>query len=166
MQRKTATNILWYWVCLCLQHCKHLYSWGRIAQTWHSIKNSNDLTMKQMVDLSGKLITEQSDDIYGVKTINWEHSSWKYLSLVGDEQLISLWSAYSHILYCALERWTRTHNQTLHGKTDWRGSKVHNNTELWTELMVSQWNSSWISSKDSLHCSSVKKSNSCCQDWV
>ena len=28
------------------------------------------------------------------------------------------------------------------GKTDWRGSKVHQNTELWTELMVSQWNSS------------------------
>ena len=37
-----------------------------------------------------KLICEQSDEIYGVKTINWESSSWKYLSLVGDEQVISL----------------------------------------------------------------------------
>ena len=46
--------------------------------------------MKQMFDMSEKLITEQSDEIYGVKRINWEDSSWKYLSLVGDEQVISL----------------------------------------------------------------------------
>ena len=46
--------------------------------------------MKQMFDISEKLISEQSDEIYGVKTINWEDSSWKYLSLSGDEQVISL----------------------------------------------------------------------------
>ena len=56
----------------------------------HSIKNSNDLTMKQMFDMSEKLVSEQSDEIYGVKAINWETSSWKYLSLIGDEQVISL----------------------------------------------------------------------------
>ena len=27
---------------------------------------------------------------FEVKTINWEDSSWKYLSLIGDEQVISL----------------------------------------------------------------------------
>ena len=54
------------------------------------LKNSKDLTMKQMFDTSGKLISEQSDEIYGVKTINWESFSWKYLSLIGDEQVISL----------------------------------------------------------------------------
>ena len=31
---------------------------------------------------SEKLFSEQSDEIYGVNTINWEDSSWKYLSLV------------------------------------------------------------------------------------
>ena len=46
--------------------------------------------MKQMFDISEKLITEQADEIYGVKTINWEDSSWKYLSLVGGEKVISL----------------------------------------------------------------------------
>ena len=56
----------------------------------HSIKNTEDLTMTQMFDLSEKLVSEQSDKIYGVKTINWEDSSWKYLSLTGDEQVISL----------------------------------------------------------------------------
>ena len=56
---------------------------------WHSIKNTRDLTVKQMFDTSAKLVSEQ-DEIYGVKTIDWENSSWKYLSLIADEQVISL----------------------------------------------------------------------------
>ena len=40
----------------------------------HSIKNTEDLTMKQMFDISEKLIIEQSDEIYGISKINWEHS--------------------------------------------------------------------------------------------
>ena len=40
------------------------------SDNWHSIKNTEDLTMKQMFDISEKLISEQSDEIYGVKTIN------------------------------------------------------------------------------------------------
>ena len=37
----------------------------------HFIKHTRkDLTMKQMFDISEKLISEQSDDIYGVNTIN------------------------------------------------------------------------------------------------
>ena len=35
----------------------------------HSIKNTKDLTMKQMFDISAKLVSEQ-DEIYGVKTID------------------------------------------------------------------------------------------------
>ena len=61
----------------------------------HSIKNTEDLTMKQMFDISEKLITEQSDEIYGMSTNNWEHSSWKYLSFVGDEEVVSLSRAKS-----------------------------------------------------------------------
>ena len=56
----------------------------------HSIENTEDLTMKQMFDISEKLISEQSDEIYGVNTINWEDSSWKHLSLVGGGKVISL----------------------------------------------------------------------------
>ena len=56
----------------------------------HSIKNTEDLTMKQMFDISEKLISEQSDEIYGVNAINWEDSSWKYLSLVGEDEAICL----------------------------------------------------------------------------
>ena len=36
-----------------------------------------------------KLVSEQ-DEIYGVKTIDWENSSWKYLSLIGEERIINL----------------------------------------------------------------------------
>ena len=35
------------------------------------------------------MVSEQ-DEIYGVKTIDWENYSWKYLSLIGDEQVISI----------------------------------------------------------------------------
>ena len=59
------------------------------SDNWHSIKNTEDLTMKQMFDVSEKLVSKQSDEIYGVNTINWEDPWWMYLSLV-DEQVISL----------------------------------------------------------------------------
>ena len=57
----------------------------------HSIKHTGkDLTMKQNFDISEKLLIEQSDEIYGVKTINWCDSAWKHLSLVSDEEVVSL----------------------------------------------------------------------------
>ena len=46
--------------------------------------------MKQISDISEKLIAEQSDEMYGVNTINWEDSLWKQLSLIGDEEVICL----------------------------------------------------------------------------
>ena len=57
----------------------------------HSIKTTGkDLTMKQMFDLSEKLIAEQSDEIYGVNTINWCDFLRKHLTLIGDEEVVSL----------------------------------------------------------------------------
>ena len=79
------------WECYCLPHWKHLYSWRRITQKFlHSIKNTgkhlnNETDVRQIWKVG-----EQSDDIYGVNTIDWKDSSWKYLSLVGDEEVISL----------------------------------------------------------------------------
>ena len=51
--------------------------------------NTKDLTLKQMFDTSAQLAREQ-DEIYEVETIRWENYSWKYLSLIGDERVISL----------------------------------------------------------------------------
>ena len=36
------------------------------------------------------MIVGQSDVIFGVTPTNWEDSSWKHLSLVSDEEVISL----------------------------------------------------------------------------
>ena len=55
----------------------------------NSIANTTDLTLKQMFDISAKLVSEQ-DEISGLETIGWENHSWKYLSLIGDERIIKL----------------------------------------------------------------------------
>ena len=54
-----------------------------------SIVNTTDLTLKQMFDISTKLVSEH-DEISGLETICWENHSWKHLSLIGDEKIINL----------------------------------------------------------------------------
>ena len=77
----------------------------------------HEYTMKQMFDIFAKLVSEQ-DEIYGLKTIDWEDSSWKYLSLIGDEQVIRLLHAkvyvFSDCIWC-LGKIHENPNQTLHG---------------------------------------------------
>ena len=107
-----------------------------------SIKNTEDLTMKLMFDISEKLVTEQSDEIYGMSTINWERSSWKYLSLVGDEEVISLLRTkvyvFSDSVLCLGKVNENPKVKHCMGRQiEVSCSKVHQITELWTELMVS-----------------------------
>ena len=57
----------------------------------HSNKNTGKyLTLKHMFDIPEKLIVEESDEIFGVSQIIWEDSPWRKLSLVNDEEVISL----------------------------------------------------------------------------
>ena len=134
----------------------------------HSIKNTEDLTKKQMFDISEKLISEQSDEIFGVKTINWEDSSGKYWSLIGDEQVISLQRTKVYVFSVSVLCLGKM-NENLQSNNGMERQidvvqRVHQNTELWTKLMVSQWNSTGIFSQDSPHCSLSVKSKSYCQD--
>ena len=62
----------------------------------NSIVNTADLTLKQMFDISAKLVAEQ-DEISGLETIGWEKHSWKYLSLIGDERIINLQRAQVYV---------------------------------------------------------------------
>ena len=55
----------------------------------NSILNTTDLTLKDMFDISTKLVSEQ-DEISNLETFGWEKHSWKYLSLTGDERIINL----------------------------------------------------------------------------
>ena len=60
------------------------------------IKNSADLTLKNMFGITEKLVKEQ-EEIVGVEKINWERNSWKQLSLIGDETVINLQRAKVYV---------------------------------------------------------------------
>ena len=62
----------------------------------NSIVNTADLTLKQMFDISAKLVTEQ-DEISGLETIGRENHPWKYLSLIDDERIINLQRAKVYV---------------------------------------------------------------------
>ena len=53
------------------------------------IKNYEDLTLKQMFDVTAQLVTDQ-EEIKGLDKIQWEKYSWTRLSLIGDETVINL----------------------------------------------------------------------------
>ena len=61
-----------------------------------SIVNTTDLTLKQMFNISTRLVSEQ-DEISGLETIGWENHLWKYLSLIGDERIINLQRAKVYV---------------------------------------------------------------------
>ena len=140
------------------------------SEKLHSIKNTGeDLTMKLMFDISEKLITEQSDEIYGVNTINWGDSVWKHLSLIGGEEVVSLSRAKFYVFSDSVLCFGKMSENPL-SNIVWQDNltwfKVHHNPKLWTQLMVSRCNSSGIFSLHSPHCSSATKSKSSCQKWA
>ena len=91
----------------------------------HSIKNTREnLTLKQMFDISEKFILEQSDGIFRVSQISWENSPWKQLSLVNDEEVISLSHAkvyvFSDSVLCLGKmNQNPTSNSAYEGKLTW-----------------------------------------------
>ena len=118
-----------------------------------------------MFDISEKLIVEQSDEIDGVNPTNWE-DLWKILSLVSDEKVINLSNAkvLRSFRFCVMS-WndeSEPNIKILFGNNNWVGSKIHHNTEFWTQLTENRWNSSGRFSQDSPHCSSATKSKSSC----
>ena len=62
----------------------------------NSIMNTSDLTLKNIFDISAKLVSEQ-DEINNVDKFHWEKYSWKHLSLIGDETIINLQRAKVYV---------------------------------------------------------------------
>ena len=62
----------------------------------NSIMNSRDLTLKNMFDITSKLVSEQ-DEINNLDNTQWGKSSWQHLSLIGDEAVISLQRAKVYV---------------------------------------------------------------------
>ena len=54
-------------------------------------KNYEDLTLKQMFDVTAQLVGEQ-EEINNLDNIHWRKNSWKQLSVIGDETVINLQS--------------------------------------------------------------------------
>ena len=142
----------------------------KYSDNLHSIKSTeNNLTLKQMFDISGKLIVGQSAEIYGVKTMNWENSSWKYLSLIGDEEVINLSHAkvyvFSDSVLCLGKvNQNPTSNTVWEEKLSWFKDSPQYKTldTIDCEPMEFEWNIS----QDSPHCSSSTKSKSSCPKWA
>ena len=125
-----------------------------------SFKNTGkDLAMKQTFGISEKLIAEQSDEIYGVNTINRDDSSWKLLSLIGDEEVISLSHAkvyvFSDSVLCLGKMSENPQSNTVwEGRLTWFKSSP--------EYRALDKNDGELFSQDSPHCSSATKSKSSC----
>ena len=88
----------------------------------------------------------QSDEIFGVKTINWEDSSWKHLSLVGGEKVISL--SYTRV-------YVFSDSVLSFGKM----KENPQSNYAWEDRLEFEWKIS----QDSPHCSSATKSKSSCR---
>ena len=93
------------------------------------------------------MITEQSDEIYGTSTMNWEDSSWKHLSLVNGEEVISLSHAkvyvFSDCVLC-LEKVNQnpTSNTAWEQQLDWfKDSSLYRTLDtIDGERMEFEWN--------------------------
>ena len=60
------------------------------------VKNFEDLTLKQMFDVTAQLVNNQ-DEVHGLDKILWRKNSWKRLSLIGDETVINLQSTKVYV---------------------------------------------------------------------
>ena len=135
------------------------------SDNWHSIKNTKDLTLKQMFDISAKLVSEQ-DEVYGVKTIDWENSSWKYLLLIGDEQVISLQRTKVYVFSDSVLCLVKIHenpqsNTAWEQRFEWFKTTPEYRTldRIDVEPIEFEWN---IFPRFNTLCSSVKKFKSYC----
>ena len=120
----------------------------------HFIANTTDLTLKQMFDISSKLVSEQ-DEISGLETIGWENHSWKYLSLIGDERIINLQCTKVYVFSDSVLCLGKI-LQNLESNEAWepwiKSSQSYRNFD------DSRRNSSGTSSQDLIRCSSATKS--------
>ena len=136
---------------------KHSSIWGMFmsvfmgkdySENLHSIKNTGiGLTKGQMIDISVKLTVRKSDEIYGVNTIYWDDSSWKYLSLIGDEEVISLSHAkvyvFSDSVLCVGKMNANPQSNTVwEDKLTWNKSSLQYRAldKIDVEPMEFEWN--------------------------
>ena len=124
------------------------------------VKNHEDLTLKQMFDVTAQLVNNQ-DEINGLDKILWGENSWKQLSLIGDETVINLQRTevyvFSDSKLCLgkILQHPDSNEAWKNKVAGVRAEKSYRDMMLSTE---SRLNSSGIFSQDSQRCSSAIKS--------
>ena len=88
-------SIIWrMFMCATLNAATFM---GKNLSTIQSfVKNYEDLTLKQMFDVTAQLVNNQ-DEIHGLDKIQWGKDSWKRLSLIGDETVINFESTKVYV---------------------------------------------------------------------
>ena len=133
-----------------------LFMGKNYSDNQHSIKKTKDLTKKQMFDISAKL-AEQDE--------RYEDYSWKYLSLIGDEQVISLQRTKVYVCSDSVLCLGKIH-ENLQSNTAWedrlawfKSSPEYRDLDrIDCEPMEFEWNIP----QNSIRCSLVKKSKVYC----
>ena len=136
------------------------------SDNWHSIKTTKDLTLKQSSTHPRNWCPNEMRSMEWKQLIVWENSSWKHLSLIGDEQVISLQRTkvyvFSDSVLCLGKRHETPQLNTA-WEQDWSGSKTsqecRNFDWIDSEPMEFEWNIFQ-------GFSSVKKSKVYCWDWM
>ena len=88
------------------------------------IKNYEDLTLKQMFDVTAQLVIKQ-EEINVLDKIQWEKYSWKRLLLIGDETVINLQRTKVYVFSDSV-LW----NPTKLGRTELQESDPRKATEI------------------------------------
>ena len=124
------------------------------------IKNSEDLTLKQMFDVTAQLVNNQ-EEINGLDKILWGKNSWTLLSLINDAVVINLQRTkvyvFSDSVLC-LGKVLQHPESNEAGKNRIGWITTDKNTEILMLSTESRLNSSGTSSQDSQRCSSSVKS--------
>ena len=124
------------------------------------VKNFEDLTLKQMFDVTGQLVNNL-DENNGLDKILWRNNSWKYLSLIGDERIINLQRRNVYVLsesVLCLGRVLQHPDSNEAWKNRVAGIQSGKTSEIMMLSMERRLNPSGTFSQDSQRCSSVIKS--------
>ena len=125
------------------------------------VKNYEDLTLRQMFDVTAQLVNDQ-EEIHSLDKIHWEKNSWKRLSLIGDETVINLQSTkvyvFSDSVLCLGRILQHPDSQRSLEEQNCRDPIPRKATEILMVSMESRLNSSRTFSQDSQRCSAVVKS--------
>ena len=125
------------------------------------VKNHENLTLKQMFDVTAQLVNNQ-EEINGLDKILWRKNSWTRVSSINDGTVISLQRTKVHVFSDSVLCFGRVH-QHPDSNEAWKnrvaGARSGKSYRDYMMLsMESRLNSSGTSSQDSQCCSSAVKS--------